>query len=383
MSAQDQVKSSQDEIISNQDQVMSGQDTEQLGWRRREVYSKLIKNLFNNYSTIIPPNADDATTPVNIRVMMALESISYLDTRQQILNMFAWFRVTWVDPALAWDVRFYPVDVLYLSNNFTWRPDLVVYNSMQPRDLLMKMELNTEVYPSGLVVWSPGDSLETICNVDIRTFPFDTQVCDLQIGPWTQYDVVNGSCGRLLNVPVQSSEWRVTHVTCERVEENEEGRLIWYFLYNIALERKSSIYFLSLLLPIALLSVLTYVVFLLPVQSGEKMEVSLTTFLALVYFMTMLQDNLPDNSEHVCYLNVFLIGQLFLNVLVIFVSAVTVVSHYKPRDVVGASPVLEARCRDGDEDFQECTGRKMAAPCCPPSPVVKMTSCDVDTSSLA
>nr|KAG5704516.1 hypothetical protein BaRGS_003827 [Batillaria attramentaria] len=69
-------------------------------------------------------------------------------------------------------------------------------------------------------------------------------------------------------------------------------------------------YALNVLLPVLLVSALNSVVFALPVQCGEKMSVSLTTFLTLAVFMTLIQDSLPSNSDTVCYLAVYLGAQL-------------------------------------------------------------------------
>ena len=63
------------------------------------------------------------------------------------------------------------------------------------------------------------------------------------------------------------------------------------------------------------------VVFLLPVDSGDKMSVSVTNFLTLAVFMTLVQDRLPHSSDTVCYLEIYLASQIVLSGLAVVLSA--------------------------------------------------------------
>jgi len=39
----------------------------------------------------------------------------------------------------------------------------------------------------GHVHWEPGGVFTTTCDIDIRYFPFDDQLCPIQIGAWAYY----------------------------------------------------------------------------------------------------------------------------------------------------------------------------------------------------
>jgi len=43
------------------------------------------------------------------------------------------------------------------------------------------------VNSTGTVVWTPHGRLRSYCNVDLSSFPFDSQRCYLAFGPWS-YD---------------------------------------------------------------------------------------------------------------------------------------------------------------------------------------------------
>ena len=62
-------------------------------------------------------------------------------------------------------------------------------------------------------------------------------------------------------------------------------------------------------MPIILNSVLMNAVFLLPIESGEKMGYSLTVLLSYVVFLTWVTDNLPPVSTDTSILRKFYLTQ--------------------------------------------------------------------------
>lgn len=91
-------------------------------------------------------------------------------------------------------------------------------------------------------------------------------------------------------------------------------------------------YALNVVMPVVLASTLNSVMLALPVGCGERLSVSVTTFLTLAVFMTLVQDNLPNNSDTVCYLGIYLASQMILGAMAIVVSAAVVTRHYSHND---------------------------------------------------
>nr|KAG5704513.1 hypothetical protein BaRGS_003824 [Batillaria attramentaria] len=116
-------------------------------------------------------------------------------------------------------------------------------------------------------------------------------------------------------------------------------------------------YALNVLLPVLLVSGLNSVVFALPVQCGEKMSVSLTTFLTLAVFMTLIQDSLPSNSDTVCYLAVYLASQMVLSVVAVVVSAVRVACHHRyPTKEENSTGIICSKCNADAENGAALAG---------------------------
>ena len=96
-------------------------------------------------------------------------------------------------------------------------------------------------------------------------------------------------------------------------------------------------YVMNVVLPILLLSLMNCLVFLLPVDSGEKMTVSVTVFLSFAVFMSLINDSLPQNSDSLCLFSAYVAVQMFLSVCSIVMAATIVFLHGKDREESSAS----------------------------------------------
>ncbi len=67
--------------------------------------------------------------------------------------------------------------------------------------------------------------------------------------------------------------------------------------YKIRFSRSSSFYINYLILPCALLSALSLLVFYLPPDCGEKLTLSITNLLALVVFQQLIAETMPPSGD--------------------------------------------------------------------------------------
>lgn len=69
------------------------------------------------------------------------------------------------------------------------------------------------------------------------------------------------------------------------------------------LSRKYSYYLMNMVMPVIVLAVMEPFVFMLPVESGEKIGYALTILLSLSVVMTLVSDSIPPTSTPVCILS--------------------------------------------------------------------------------
>ena len=87
---------------------------------------------------------------------------------------------------------------------------------------------------------------------------------------------------------------------------------------------------MNAVLPITLLSLLSCCVFILPASSGEKASFSVTVFLSLAVFLTIISQDLPEASNSVAIFNVYVFAQVLTATLVTVVTLIQIRLYHVP-----------------------------------------------------
>ncbi|KAL3314391.1 hypothetical protein Ciccas_006992 [Cichlidogyrus casuarinus] len=220
------------------------------------------------------------------------------------------------------------------------------------------------LYDDGAVEWVPQALVKTRCQMDIYFFPFDHQLCSINIGS-TAYDEQelelkwrNDKSHTIdFSDYVISMEWftdgdrhrehekqlellgiNVTNKTlpkdcCVRSELDKRTRKFVYgpgneeitrtfsvMKFHLKLERTRTVFVFSLITPSGLLTALTMVVFWLPPESPVKMMLGLNIFIAFMVLLQLLARSIPSS------INRFpMVGTYFaFNMLLITLSTILV-----------------------------------------------------------
>ncbi|XP_021354433.1 acetylcholine receptor subunit alpha-like [Mizuhopecten yessoensis] len=91
----------------------------------------------------------------------------------------------------------------------------------------------------------------------------------------------------------------------------------------MVLSRKSTYFLLSMILPVYTLCFLNPFVFLLPAASGERISYTITMFLSLAVYMTLVGDNMPKVSEPMAGISYFLLVAMLFSCLLIILTIFT------------------------------------------------------------
>jgi hypothetical protein len=89
--------------------------------------------------------------------------------------------------------------------------------------------------------------------------------------------------------------------------------------FIIRLKRKAIFYVINIIIPVILLSVLNIFTFVLPVTTGERASYSITVFLSLAVFLTIVAQELPTNSDVISLLSVYLTAMEILSTLIVLI----------------------------------------------------------------
>ena len=154
----------------------------------------------------------------------------------------------------------------------------------------MTLATKATLYSEGLVEWKPPAIYHSSCEMDVEYFPFDEQTCVMKFGSWTYdgfqvdlrhkdevKDLAVVDFGIDLTEFYQSVEWDILSVPAQRNVKIytccDEPYLD--ITFNITMRRKTLFYTVNLIIPCMGISFLTVLVFYLPSDSGEKVDVFL------------------------------------------------------------------------------------------------------------
>ncbi|KAL4217187.1 Acetylcholine-activated cation-selective channel [Mactra antiquata] len=206
--------------------------------------------------------------------------------------------------------------------NNVWKPDIALTNSFTTFSGLGAEYLNIKVDFNGTMNWYPYQVLDSTCSVTITYFPFDEQTCELRFSAWsyTKEDVVIslGKKGILLDRYVPNALWDLIETDDKNIRNTDEATVV----FSLKLKRKPKFYILTIITPLILLSLLNTFAFMLPVTSGERSGYSITVFLSLAIFLTIVSDQLPKNSEHVSLLAVYIMSVTALSTFIVIICLI-------------------------------------------------------------
>ncbi|KAJ8308720.1 hypothetical protein KUTeg_013594 [Tegillarca granosa] len=283
---------------------------------------KLVSDLFspNNYNPVVRPVINQLE-PTMVTAELTIVGFNDLDEVKQKLAVTGYLKLTWQDQLLTWS----PADYGHLTHldvpqSMIWKPDLALKNGFTKLTELGSSFVLARVENTGSVIWSPYEVFEVKCDVDIQFFPFDQQRCYLKFIAWStsKREVFIQSRTRGLSLEVTSNaEWDIVSSRTEEVNDKLETE-VWF---SLLLRRKPLYTVFNIMLPVILLSFLNLFVFVLPADCGEKMSYAVTLFLSFAVFLTIINGSLPDSSESIPTLSLFLMLQLTSGCVSIIITA--------------------------------------------------------------
>ncbi|KAI6203220.1 hypothetical protein M3Y94_00531400 [Aphelenchoides besseyi] len=350
---------------------------------RRAVYAGdherfLYDRLQHGYNVLARPVKNESEAVV-VHLGMDLQQILDVDEKAQTITTNVWLNIKWVDFFLRWNPEEYGnIKEVRLPINNIWKPDVLLYNSVDQRFDSM-WPVNAIVTYTGNVTWIPPAIVKSTCRIDVAAFPFDTQTCSMKFGSWTYSgfftDLYNASVS--LDPYTPNGEWQLMSATSHR-------NTIYYeccpepyndVTFKITVRRRTLYYGINLVIPSILISSLALLGFALPPDSGEKLNLCVTIFMSLCVFMLMVAETMPQTSDTLPLIEVFfmfVMGEVAASVIC---TVIVLNFHHRNAEAYFPMPRLmriillewcawilcmkrPSRVRVGDEEAQKWTSQK-------------------------
>ena len=307
----------------------------------------LLTNVMKDYNKLVRP-AEDQSQPVYINVSFSLVAIQEFDEVSEKLSIVGVLNLVWTDKRMTWDpTKYNNTWTVNVPMGDVWIPHLVLTNPINKIKLIGEDWVKMKFVYNGEGYVSVGDVIHSKCNVDVTYFPYDTQICDLMFIPW----------GNLANevVMVSTDDHAHTHYFSENGEWMLEGTTasagvigegdFSFIKFGIKIKRRPTFFLVNVVLPIIFMGFLNILVFILPVQSGERISYAITVLLAIAVFLTLVSDNMPKTSEPMSILCYFLIVNLVLSSTICLGTIISLMLYYGDDTRKPPSPAIAAVTR--------------------------------------
>ncbi|XP_046378340.2 neuronal acetylcholine receptor subunit alpha-7-like [Haliotis rufescens] len=284
------------------------------------LHNDIIKN--NNPKVRPVKNSSDTIT---VFLQLHLLSMSDFDEVTQTVTANGFFFLTWKDEFLTWNASEYGgVGEISPDYGMVWRPYITIRNvveSVEPLGLDFGI---IKVTADGIVTSLPGDTFKTFCLMDVTNFPLDEQECTYSTLDWgntikeVDLQPINNSIG--LDLFNANSQWDIIHTSAHRVVLQTSDMPHPFINFKMTLKRKSSLVILTTLLPVLMLALVNVMVFLIPVESGEKLSFAITVLLSFMVSLTFITGLLPQNGDTLPVFTIFIVGQFVMSSIYVFLT---------------------------------------------------------------
>ena len=273
----------------------------------------------------------DAVTPLEIETTFYFMTLGSFDELAERIIMLVGVQWTWNDPELSWNPSAYG-GVIYTSvtNKHVWKPPVTLVNAV---DVLEPVGADSDfvakVSFDGNVTTPVGGIMKAKCTTDIFKFPYDTQKCILQFNVWGF--VATEAKFKLSSNPINkdfftpNSNWDLLSLTGDVRSWNGYSTLD----IHITIKRESLYYSVIMVCPTIVFGLLNPLVFLLPVESGERIGLAMTILLSYAIFLTIVSASIPASSNPLSFLLLMMIVTIVISGIIVVKIILITALYYK------------------------------------------------------
>lgn len=274
----------------------------------------LHKHLLNDYrnSPIIRPILNQKD-PVNVHLHLYLHRLVKFDEINGLIYIIATLGMAWIDEIKVWDSGHFGLSKIHFMGSEVWTPDIRLINQggqlLSVRCTAPEDEVTYD--DKGNAYCFIAHQFVISCSPNMFRFPFDEHTCPLLFqtkAPVSEILLVAPKLITDIHFVSTFLQWKLTPLNFEL--SRDETLFIPQVTYFVLLQRNPYFILLNVVLPNCLLGVLHFLVFYLPIESGERISYSCTIYLAIIVFISNISSLLPQTSNPISVFNVIMFSQL-------------------------------------------------------------------------
>ena len=301
--------------------------------------------LLSGYMKDVFPR-DNESEPLNIDIGCILFSVNSFQEVEERISVTAGIDLSWTDISLAWDPTSYGgKEYTLFPSNLIWKPYVFLLNTPDALKIVGEdSEYIAFVNYNGSVSNTPGDVMVATCPADVSKFPYDVQICTLEFVPWGYLSSAIKFTSQTDSVYTfyytENSNWKITqHSTSVELV----GVGIYSFKVKITIKREPTYYMVTIIIPTLLFCLLNPLVFLLPVDSGDRISLSMTILLSYAIFLTLVSSSIPATSNPMCVLLLVLIIIIMISGMIAVFAIITLKYYHDDKYNLGKCSMVLIR----------------------------------------
>ena len=271
-----------------------------------------------------------------VEVKMSLNSISEYDILTGELTVLGYLTLKWRDEVLHWARDdFGGVTRIHVSSGEIWTPEILQIANIDKYNLFSTTWLNDDGRV-GMVV--TGEFIG-YCDVDILFFPIDEQLCAFSL------IVLHSEASELklslikdvieTTELLKHGEWNIIESKgySYKYKEEDIDLEVGGIQYQLKLKRRPMFVLIHTTAPLFLLALLNMVIYVVPIQSGERISFSVTVLLAMIFFTSNIGESMPHTALNVPVLSMATAASITLctfNVIISVIFSRIAAEKFKP-----------------------------------------------------
>ena len=296
------------------------------------MYQTIIDydDLFKLYKADIKPLSKDGDT-LDISVSFNLITVNSYNEVEGTLSVMGAVTFRWTDRYLSWDPSEYDgLDSLTIPQTKVWTPNVVLVNDAYRLAFLGSDASSTiELGYKGNLQWTTGRVFNVKCAADIMNFPFDSHSCQLRFAGWGynhSIEIIPNSKSVYLLHFEDNLDWKLTGS-----EMGSNDFSSFHVMLNFT--REPLYYNVLVFTPTAVLALLNPLVFILPIECGERLSFGMTILLSYVVFLTLVSDEIPATSNPMSFLIIFIVVLFITSAAIIVCNIINTKLWYGSDDM--------------------------------------------------
>ncbi|VDM51770.1 unnamed protein product [Angiostrongylus costaricensis] len=288
---------------------------------------RLYRNLLSpdRYEKDVRPTTHHLK-PTNVTFGFLLNQIVEMDERNQMLTTRSWLNINWMDQRLAWNYSEWEgIKTIYIPHQRLWKPDIILVNNAVREYHASLVSTDIMVTSNGNVTWLFSALFRSSCPI---------RECDLKFASWS-HDVseidlgLNTDKGDLSSY-MNNSEFDLLDMIAikEIVSFPSNVQSKWpTIVIRIKMHRRPLFYVFNHIIPCVLISSMAVLGFLMPPETGEKINMIITTLLSMGVYLQSITESIPPTSEAVPLIGMYYVSSLLMVCLATCVNVITLNMH--------------------------------------------------------